>query len=219
MITDSGYVLHKTAWQDSSELIRLLTRNHGRVDVVAKGSKRRQSAFYQQLHPFLPTELSFTGRGSLQTLTMAEQTATHQVYPYINQVSMLYCNELMLLITLDEVTAKAIFPVYEQVIKELKQSSSVVSPLRHFEWSLSRCMGYQLEIPAVTDESATLMFDPMNGLIVGTGSQSCPLADLEAFIRHDELNQQQWQQISRLMRQIIQHLVHGKPIKTRQLLM
>ena len=218
MITDSGYVLHKSAWKDSSELIRLFTRHHGRVDVIAKGSKRNKSTFYQQLHPFLLTELSFTGKGSLYTLTMAEQTGTHQIYPYINQVSMLYCNELLMLMTLDEATGKAVYPLYVRVINAVKQGGSVLAPLRHFEWSLCHCMGYQLELPEPSDETVRLMFDPVNGLVEGTAQQGCPLTVLKAFVSQEELSANQWQQVSRLMRQIIQHLVHGKPIKTRQLL-
>jgi len=218
MITDRGYVLHKSAWKDSSELLRLFTCHHGRVDVIAKGSKRNKSAFYQQLHPFLLTELSFTGRGSLHTLIMAEQTGTHRAYPYINQVSMLYCNELMMLITLDEVTAKAVYPLYEQVINALKQGGSVRAPLRHFEWSLTQCLGYQLELPEHNNGSVRLMFDPVNGLVEGGAQQGCPLSDLQAFVHQQELTVEQWQQVSRLMRQIISHLVHGKAIKTRQLL-
>lgn len=218
MISDIGYVLHKSAWKDNSELIRLLTMNHGRVDVVAKGSKRNRSPFYQQLHPFMLTQLSFTGRGSLQTLTMAEQTGTHQLYPYLNQVSMLYCNELLMLLTMDEATARQVYPLYEQVINALRQPGPVVGPLRRFEWSLSQCMGYQLAIPQAADEAVSLTFDPLNGLVRSKEQSGCSAATLHAFVDQQSLSPDQWQQISRLMRQIIHHLVHGKPIKSRQLL-
>ena len=64
MISDIGYVLHKSAWKDSSELIRLFTCHHGRVDVIAKGSKRiliKGSAISRKLK-ILPGLMVLTGK-------------------------------------------------------------------------------------------------------------------------------------------------------------
>ncbi|MFC3193677.1 DNA repair protein RecO [Marinicella sediminis] len=218
MISDSGYVLHKRDYKDSSEIVRLLCRQHGLVDVLAKGSKRPTSSFKNQLQPFLPTYLAFTGKSSLKTLTMAEQTAISRGIPFLNQVSLLYCNELILLLSMDEHTAVRLFPAYEQVIQAIQDNQRLVAHLRRFEWHLSGLMGYQLTIPDSVTETDCLSFDAVNGLVKAAHNQGCEVTTLRQFIAGSSMNQQQWQQLSRLMRTVVDHLVNGQPIRSRELL-
>ncbi|MGJ8664505.1 MAG: DNA repair protein RecO, partial [Marinicella sp.] len=95
MISDQAFILHKRPYKDSSELIKLFTANHGVIDVLGKGSRRPKSKIKGQLQSFIPTQVVFSGRGSLKNLISAEQTGVLTATKYANHVSMLYCNELL----------------------------------------------------------------------------------------------------------------------------
>lgn len=218
MIGDIGFVLHKRSYKDSSEIIKLLCQEQGVIDVMANGSKRPKSKFRNQLHPFIETNLSFSGKSSLKTLTMAEQVGVAKSCPYLNQVSMMYCNELMQLLSMDQQTAVAVYPLYKTTIASLSSDEPVVQVLRRFEWRLCALLGYELSIPAETMATDLLQFDPNNGLIIHANN-GCQMASYEAFIHGESLTADQWKDVSFLMRQVINHMVHGKPIKSRQLLL
>lgn len=218
MISDQGFVLHKRGYRDSSEIITLFCRQQGLLDVLAKGSLRPKSPFRNQLQPFIKTHLAFTGKSSLKTLTMAEQTGVQISIPYVNQVSLLYCNELLMLIAVEESTARLIYPHYVKAIQSLQGGGAVVMPLRLFEWNLSELMGYQLVIPEGLEDQQLLAFDPANGLVLTDGSKGVPVSTLRQFIAGEQLDGGQWRNLSVLMKPVVDHLVHGRAIRSRQLL-
>lgn len=225
MITDQAFVLHKRNYQDSSQLIKLITMNHGIIDVVAKGCLRPKSKLNGQLQPFIQTQVNLYGRSDLKTLADADQSGVNhsgnsQSHGYKNQVSMLYCNELLTLINLGEHADAAVFNAYKNTIKELQTSSMIRITLRRFEWHLCCQMGYELQVPEHTEPDDYLAFDPINGLIVNNTDKrtKCSVQAFNNFVSATTINQEQLNEISVLMRVVINHLVNGKAIKSRQLL-
>jgi DNA repair protein RecO (recombination protein O) len=67
---EPALVLHVRPYRESSAIVSLLTAGHGRIGVVARGVRggRRGNA----LQPFNQVRVSFSGRGSLYTLTASE---------------------------------------------------------------------------------------------------------------------------------------------------
>ncbi len=217
MISDQAFVLHKKPYKDSSELIKLMTRQHGLVDVVGQGSRRPKSKLRGQLQPFVITEVSFTGRSALKTLVQAEQQAVAKSCAYLNHVSMLYCSELLLLMGLDEEAVTVLFPVYQATIKQLFEARQVSLVLRRFEWQLCCELGYELRIPAGT--GTRVVFHPENGLEFSAARHSCSVAVWQNFVTQLPLDPAQLKQVNRLMKSVVNHLVHGKAIQSRELLL
>ncbi len=221
MITDQAYILHKRAYQDSSELIKLITQNHGIIDAIAKGSQRPKSKLKGQLQPFTLTQINLMGKSSLKTLIAAEQTNVLQHCAYKNHVSMLYCNELLTLVRINEHATEVIFEAYQNTVKALQKSTSVRPLLRRFEWLLCCELGYELQLPDGSSGKEFVEFDPVNGLVFGYSKQDqfhCLAETFQLFIDAVNLNGQQLNEISSLMRSVVNHLVQGRKINSRELL-
>ncbi len=224
MISDQAFILHKRVYQDSSELIKLFTENHGVFDVVAKGSRRPKSKLNGQLQPFNLTQVNWVGKSALKTLVDAEQYEVIQRCAYKNHVSMLYCNELLSLIKFDASISKSVFRAYQRTIKLLRHTDAMKMVLRRFEWHLCCQLGYQLQIPNQCEEVDLLQFDPVNGLVVYDLTQNpnkkhaCTALSFRKFIESEHMSGNEINQISSLMRVVINHLVNGKSIQSRQLL-
>jgi len=218
MITDQAFILHKRAYKDSSELIKVMTRDHGVIDVIAKGSRRKNSKLNGQLKPFLLTEISYLDRSSLKTLIESTQNGTLVNQPFIKHVSMLYCNELLVLLNLDEDAVKTIFTAYVKTLKRLSDEKTVELALRKFEWTLCCASGYELTLPDDIKDIEFIAFDHQNGLVKDARAQQCQASSFALFIAEKSINQQQIKQVSRLMRAVINYMVNGREIKSRQLL-
>ena len=71
-IQEAAYLLHSTPYRETSLIVDLFTREHGRIAAVAKGAKRPHSSLRAALLQFQPLKVSYTGRNELRTLTAAE---------------------------------------------------------------------------------------------------------------------------------------------------
>ena len=67
-----AWILHHRPFRDSSQILDVLTRDHGRIAVVARGSRGAKSKLAGVLRPFLPLRVSWVARTDLGTLTGAE---------------------------------------------------------------------------------------------------------------------------------------------------
>ncbi|KAA3639305.1 MAG: DNA repair protein RecO [Proteobacteria bacterium] len=218
MVTVDAFILHKIPYKNSSEIVRLLTQTHGRIDVVAKGSRSQKSVFKGQLQAFIKTTISFQGKHALKTLTQAEQTGLTKPADYLNQVAMLYCNELLLMLNMDEEQGIAVYPVYRDLIHKLNSAESVTLLLRYFELTLCRLSGYALSINNDVADNADLVFQANHGLVVSHGHQNCNAETFRRFINRQPLNTAEIRGISRLFRTVVNHLVGGRAIRSRELL-
>ena len=64
-----AWVLHRRDFRDSSQIVELLTAEHGRISLVAKGIKRPKSRLRGLLQPFRELRVSWVARRELGTLT------------------------------------------------------------------------------------------------------------------------------------------------------
>ena len=65
---EPAFVLHQYPWSESSLILEVYTRQHGRLAVVAKGVKRPTSSFRPVLLPLQPLSLHIGGEGDIRTL-------------------------------------------------------------------------------------------------------------------------------------------------------
>lgn len=214
MHEESAYLLHRRPFSDSSEILYYLTKNHGLLHVLAKGSKKNKSSFKGHLQTFLPTCIGWQGKSDLKTLTQAEQTEVLPQVPYNHHVAMLYLNELLMLLRVEDSLYQSIHTAYEKAMIALLSHQYIARVLRQFEWSLCCLLGYQLSLPEGCEANDFITFDPQNGLVMDSHYKKCQAEDFSCFINGHEYHQRS---INWLMRQLIQHITHGKKIKSREL--
>ena len=49
-----GFILHHRPFRESSQILDIVTRDHGKIAVVARGSRGSKSRLAGVLRPFLP---------------------------------------------------------------------------------------------------------------------------------------------------------------------
>jgi DNA repair protein RecO len=218
MVTDEAFILHKINYKNSSEIVKLLTKGNGRIDVVARGSRGPKSTFKGHLQAFIETSIAYQGRHNLKTLTHAEQSGLVGSPEYLNQVAMLYCNELLLLLNMDEEHSTAVYPTYGNLIKTLRTSQSVSLLLRHFELSLCALNGYALTVDKDLSDETSLVFQNDHGLVASHGHKNCDAGTFRRFVNGQNLSADEQVRINRLFRPVVNHLVGGREIRSRELL-
>ncbi len=146
-----AFVLHAIAWRETSQIIELFTRQHGRVPVVAKGVRRARSALRGVLQPFQPLGVSWFGQGELRTLKSAEWQGGIPLLQGRAIFCGFYLNELLLKLVVRDDPHEGLFDIYTQAIQRLSEGDALEPVLRSFEVSLLRELGYALPLQQEAD--------------------------------------------------------------------
>lgn len=221
---EPAYVLHRWPFQDSSLLVELLTKEHGRYRVVAKGARRPKSQWRAILQPFTPLCVATQGRHELQTLRYAEASAS-AIALYGNALySGFYLNELLQRLTSNYQPVDGLFDDYENALKALAEPRSIEPILREFEWRLLCHLGHGFDWFADTEGdpisadrhyrfTAEQGFMPVDDALPGYYSGST-LQSLGAFELDDP---QLLNSIKQIMRQALAPYLGDKPLRSREL--
>jgi DNA repair protein RecO (recombination protein O) len=152
---EPAFVLHRYDWSESSLILELLTREYGRIAVVAKGAKKPSSNFRPILLPLQPLHVAFGGDAEIRTLRSAEWQGG-QVMPTGDALlSGYYLNELLLRLLARDDPHPALFDVYAATVRVLAgDDAQLLQPaLRAFELLLLREIGL---LPSLDLQTATL---------------------------------------------------------------
>ncbi|MDD2811255.1 DNA repair protein RecO [Rhodoferax sp.] len=153
---EPAFVLHRHDWSETSLILEVFTRNHGRMALVAKGVKRPSSSFRPILLPLQPLHLAFGGDAEIKTLKAAEWQGGHVMPTGDALMSGLYLNELLLHLLAREDPHPLLFDVYASVVQIIASEHGEVleSALRAFELLLLREIGL---LPLLDAQTLTLM--------------------------------------------------------------
>lgn len=152
---EPAYVLHRYDWSESSLILDVFTRQHGRVALVAKGAKRPSSSFRPVLLPLQPLSLAFGGDGDIRTLKSAEWVGGHVMPTGEALLSGYYLNELLMRLTARDDPHPRVFDVYAAAVRLLASGDpdALQWALRGFELLLLQEMGL---LPALDVQTLTL---------------------------------------------------------------
>src|SRR5688572_25153556 len=146
VLLERGFVLHQRPYRDSSQLLECITVAHGRMGLVARGSRRAASRQRALLQPFVPLKVSWVRRGDLGRLTHVEVDGLSYSLEGHRLLAGFYCNELLLRLMARGDPNVEVFSCYSRCLAELGESSSVARALRIFELHLLRALGYGFEL-------------------------------------------------------------------------
>lgn len=152
---EPAFVLHRYDWSESSLILEIFTRGHGRVALVAKGAKRPSSSFRPVLLPLQPLHIAFGGDAEIRALKGAEWVGG-QVMPTGDALlSGYYLNELVLRLLARDDPHPGVFDAYAAAVRILaSEHGELHEPaLRAFELVLLREIGL---LPALDLETPTL---------------------------------------------------------------
>jgi DNA repair protein RecO (recombination protein O) len=152
---EPAYVLHRHDWSESSLILEVFTRHHGRIALVAKGAKRPSSGFRPILLPMQPLQLAFGGDAEIRTLKSAEWMGGHVMPSGEALLSGYYLNELVLTLLARDDPHPRLFDIYGDVVEVLASGHGEVlqTALRAFELLLLREIGL---LPLLDAQTMTL---------------------------------------------------------------
>lgn len=152
---EPAFVLHRYDWSESSLILELFTRHHGRIAVVAKGAKKPSSNFRPVLLPLQPLHVAFGGEGEIRTLKSAEWQGGQVMPTGEALLSGYYLNELLLRLLARDDPHPPLFDVYAAAVRVLAsgETAALQPALRAFELLLLREIGL---LPTLDLQTATL---------------------------------------------------------------
>ena len=158
---EPAYVLHRYDWSESSLILEVLTRHHGRIALVAKGAKRPSSSFRPVLLPLQMLHVAFGGDAEIRTLKSAEWQGGHVMPTGDALLSGYYLNELLLTLLARDDPHPVLFDVYANVVRVLASEHGEVlqAALRTYELLLLREIGLLPELDRQTMTLGALASD------------------------------------------------------------
>src|SRR5882762_4733968 len=143
-----GYLLHHRPWRDTSRILEVLTREHGRLTLFARGVRGPGAKLAPVLQPFQLLLLSWSGRGEAPQLTGAERAQHDPALPRECLLAAFYLNELLIRLTTRHDPLPELFDHYHGTLTELRAGAPLEPALRIFEQRLLEVLGYGLDLAA-----------------------------------------------------------------------
>lgn len=222
---EPAFVLHAIPWRETSLVVELLTRDHGRVACVAKGAKRPASKLRGVLTAFQPLHVAFTGRHELRTLTAADWLGGMAAPQGDALLCGFYLNELLVRLLPRDDPHPALFDGYAQALVALGLGDAIEATLRRFEWLLLREIGYALDL-ARDAEDRPIEPDRRYALLPGRGFLATDAAEDGGYAggtlrdiadeRYDSART--LAEAKRLTRSLLARHLEGHVLNTRQIL-
>ena len=230
------WVLHSRPYRETSLIVDLLSRDHGKVSVVVNGArgsatKKGRPRRGQLLQPFTELLVSWTGKTELKTLKALEQG---RVVPLVGERLFcgLYANELLQRLLQPWQAVDGLPDLYQWLIDHLVDNDLPLEPLlRLFEKQLLECLGYGLPLGFEAESGVQISagqyyrYDPASGFwplaegcsLSGYSMNSFSGATLLGFAQNSVQSNDALPELKRLMRMALAPLLGEKPLRSREL--
>ena len=229
MLLQPAFVLHRRLYKETSYLVELFTKEHGRVSLIARGVRKAKSIGPGLLQPFIPLVISFSGKTELMTLTQLETKGEEKQLFGECLFAGFYINELIMCLLEKWDAHSSLFDAYEKAITVLQQIPLKQETLRIFEKKLLEELGYGL-LPDSDWASQAIKSDrfyrfvPEQGFVesgLGEDSQTQTNVflgkNLLAYANCDWPDQDSLRDAKRLTRLVLAPLLGARQIHSRQL--
>ncbi len=222
-----AYILHQRPYRNSSRLLEVFSRHHGRFGMVARGVTRRRSGLQGRLQPFRPLLISWQGRGDLATMRGAEPDGEPLPLSGAALMSGFYLNELLLRLTGRHVACPALFDSYRNTLNRLAAGGVNQEALRIFECRLLEELGYGMILDHDVQSGrpiqphARYCYHIERGPVEvtaqrGPGPQVAG-STLLALAAGELRDGRSLKEARHLMRMVLKHYLGGRPLRSREL--
>lgn len=223
-----AFVIHSYPFRETSLILDVFSRRHGRLAIVARGARRPRSALRGVLMNFQPLLLSWFGKGEVRTLHGAEWQGGQ---PYLQGTALMcgfYLNELLLNLLARDDPHDQLFDYYQATLLRLAQETDHAATLRCFEKHLLQELGYALTLEREAGNSKAIQaelcyrYAVEHGAVPDDGDARAGLPvsgkTLLNMAADDYADPVTAQQSKQLMRILLNHHLGGKILHTRELI-
>ena len=223
----AAFILHHRPFRDTSQILDVLSREHGKLSLVARGSRGPKSRLRGVLRPFMPLSLSWVQRTELGTLTAAELHGAPLRLTGDALLSGYYINELLLHFLHRHDPQPDIFDHYVDAIETLASAADLAPCLRQFEIELLRHLGYALSLEHEAGSQQLLQAESCYEYRIEQGPVPVARSDgplvfagatLTAIAEQRFSDPEVLRAANRLLREVISFHLGGKQLKSRKVL-
>lgn len=222
-----AFLLHTHPYSETSLILDVFSRDHGRLALLARGARRPRSALRGVLIGFQCLELGWFGSGEVKTLAKAEWIGG---IPLLQGRCLLlgyYLNELLQKLLPREDAHPGLFDAYAAALAALAGGAADAPELRRFEKALLKEIGYGLSLDHDADgtpirQDGRYLYLVERGAMAARGDEGVPtlagktLLDLEA---DDYRDPRTLAESKLLMRQLLAHHLNGHMLQSRRVFM
>ena len=226
---EPGFLLHSTPYRETSLLVDLYTKNHGRIRCVAKGFRKpNKKGISRPIFPYTEHQFSWQGRGELKTLIQADVTQAPVLLQGVCLFTGLYLNELFYRLLHEQDIHEYLYQQYQNFIGVLCTGEPDEVQLRHLEMTLLEELGYGLVLDAEGQSGAPLEADsyyqyiPEQGLLLAINQRNLLVGtysgrDLINISRGEFSQGSALRTAKQLLRSVIDFYLGGRPLHSREL--
>ena len=224
---DRAYVLHARAYKNTSLIVDMFSRDHGRMTLVAKGARRAGSPFYGLLEPFTSLFIAWGGRSEMKTLYKAESVAGNDKLSGELIYTGFYLNELIMYLLHKHEAHAALFDAYQVCLEKLRAGQDTELVLRYFELDMLNELGYGVSLDHVLQTGEPVQADQYYEYKLESGLSLAGTADADTLTLSGETllalaagklaTEQQKLEAKHLLRSILDYHLDGRPIRAREL--
>ncbi|MDX8380394.1 MAG: DNA repair protein RecO [Gallionella sp.] len=225
---ECAFVLHSHPYRETSLLLDVYSRSHGRLPIVARGARRPRSALRGVLMNFQPVRLAWFGKGEVRTLHAADWQGGQ---PYLQGTALMcgfYLNELLINLLARDDAHEKLFDYYQATLHRLAFEADHAATLRCFEKHLLQELGYALELGTEAANGKPIVADTNYCYVVehgarvdgagGHGGLKVAGKTLLAMAEDDYSDPMVALQSKQMMRMLLNHYLGGKTLYTRELI-
>jgi DNA repair protein RecO (recombination protein O) len=187
---EPAFVLHSYPYKETSLVLEVFSRAHGRIGMLARGARRPRSAMRGVLTAFQPLRLSWSGSAELCNLTGAEWSGGQPVLGGSPLMCGFYLNELLMRLLPRGDAHEDLFDAYAASLSRLAAAAAEAVVLRSFERRLLAELGYALSLERDAangepiDPAATYDYLPERGPIRVNGTNGASGSNGKGDARH-----------------------------------
>lgn len=218
-----AYLLHAYPFSETSLIVEVFARDHGRLSLLARGARRPRAALRGTLLAFQPLELGWFGGGEVKTLAKAEWLGGTPLLHGNGLLLGYYLNELLLKLLPREDAHAALFDAYAAALQALAGGASDAAELRRFEKALLKELGYALSLER---DAAGRELEPGRRYHYRVEQGAVPAEEggeaafagktLLDLARDDYADPRTAAESKLLMRHLLSHHLNGLPLQTRR---
>ena len=154
-----AYILHSQPYSETSLLLDVFTRNHGRLLIMAKGALRPYTRWRASIfQTFQTLAMGFSGKGAVRTLLDAEWVGGIPMLQGGALISGYYMNEWLMRALAREDVSAGLFDAYQHGLADLSLNAHTASEqaqvLRRFELALLSGLGFAPDLAALGEIAA-----------------------------------------------------------------
>jgi len=221
-----AFVLHARRWRETSLLVEVLSLEHGRLGLVARGVQTpKRHALRAALQPLQQITFNAVMRGEMATLNSAEAVDAAPLLTGPALLSGFYLNELLLRLVPRQDPHPALYAAYAEVRARLGSGGSLNWSLRRFERDVLAALGLGFDYfhagdDAPVEPDAYYRLEPEHGpcRVPGPGADVISGCTLHALARDQMPPEAELSALRRALRRVIAHHLGARGLKSWELM-